>query len=177
LLCRYGRIALRLLCPFGITCFLFGLFNLTNILGCPAGISTRYSSRLPFREGRASGALVKFFQCRFLGVCCGIPTFDEIRFLKLFMYPDLLHPSVGRLTSFPMEACAGRQPSLPQEYQYQCYAKRGYSTNTIDYVATNTAGRLISVAQTRGELCLGEFATPKRRRNRGRRARPQEHSG
>jgi hypothetical protein len=56
------------------------------------------------------------------------------------MYPDLLHPWVGKLTSFPINACASRQPSLPQEYQCQRYAKREYSTDTIGYVATNTAG-------------------------------------
>jgi hypothetical protein len=76
----YGRIALRLLRPPGVAYFLFGLFNLTNILGCPAGVNTRYSSRLPFSQRRVSGALAKFLERRLLGVCCGISTFDEIRF-------------------------------------------------------------------------------------------------
>jgi hypothetical protein len=55
------------------------------------------------------------------------------------MYLDLLHPRGGKLISFPINACASRQPSLPQEYQCQRYAKRRYSTDTIGYVATNAA--------------------------------------
>jgi hypothetical protein len=73
----YGRIALRLLRRRVLS---FRIFNLTNILGCPAGVNTRYSSRLPFSQRRVSGALAKFLERRLLGVCCGISTFDEIRF-------------------------------------------------------------------------------------------------
>ncbi|MGC1295056.1 MAG: hypothetical protein WA869_08450 [Alloacidobacterium sp.] len=70
-------------------------FNLTNILDCAAGASTRYSSRPPFRETPISAALVEFLECHVLGVRCGVLRFDEIRLLKLFMYLDLLHPWVG----------------------------------------------------------------------------------
>jgi hypothetical protein len=56
---------------------------------CPAGVSIRYSSRLPFRERRISGALMKFLQCRLLGMCGGISTFDEIRFSKAIHIPRL----------------------------------------------------------------------------------------
>jgi len=45
-----------------------------------------------------------------------------------------------------MDACASRQPSLPQEERY---AKRGCSTNTIDYVATNTAGNAATSIRSR----------------------------
>jgi hypothetical protein len=47
---------------------------------------------------------------------------------------------LASLRRFPNHACASRQRSLPQEYQCQRYAKRGYSAETIGYVATNTAG-------------------------------------
>jgi hypothetical protein len=80
--------------------------------------------------------LLRNFSSALLGVCCGIPTFDEIRLLKDL---DPLHPRLANLRRFPHHACARRQLSLPQEYQCQRYAKRGASAETIGYVATNTA--------------------------------------
>jgi hypothetical protein len=101
----------------------FSLFNLTNLLGRPAGVSTRYSSRLPFHERRVSGALVKFPQCRLFGVCCGISTFDEIGFFKAIHESRPAHPSVRRFTWFPLDASASRQPSLYQGISDQVAAE------------------------------------------------------
>ena len=80
-----------------------------------------------------SAPLLRNFSSALLGACCDIPTFDEIRFLKDL---DPLHPWLANLRRFPHHACASRQLSLPQEYQCQRYAKRGYSAETIGYVAT-----------------------------------------
>jgi hypothetical protein len=128
--------------------FHFGLFQFSRTFLSAAGVSTRYSSRPPFRERRVSAALAKFLECRLLGLCRGISTFDEIRLLKAIHYLDLLHPWVGKLTSFPINACANRQLSLPEEYKCQRYAKRGYSADTIGYVNTNTAGNAATTTRS-----------------------------
>ena len=88
-------------------------------------------------SGNAGSApLLRNFSSALLGLCCDIPTFDEIRLLEDL---DPLHPWLANLRRFPHHAGASRQLSLPQEYQCQRYAKRGSSAETIGYVATNTA--------------------------------------